>query len=88
MPGHMAGVVHIPIEALDAIQHNPSIYKCRIYGNTPRSAAAEPQTPYRQLPERFPENVNLEPGSAPVPQPQNQLDNYMSRYLLLYVEAI
>jgi hypothetical protein len=28
---NMAGVVQIPIEALDAIQHNRSIYKFCIY---------------------------------------------------------
>jgi predicted XRE-type DNA-binding protein len=31
MPGHMAGVVRIPIETLEAIQHSISIYSFRIY---------------------------------------------------------
>lgn len=37
MSGNMAGVVQIPIEAPDAIQHNRSIYKFCIYEKGPHS---------------------------------------------------
>jgi hypothetical protein len=37
MPGNMAGIVQIPIEASNAIQHSHSIYKFCIYNKAPRS---------------------------------------------------
>ena len=43
MPGHMAGVVGIPIEALEAIEHSISIYNSCIYGNVMRLAS--PKSP-------------------------------------------
>lgn len=41
VPGNVADVVHIPIEALCAIQHSYSIYDCCIYGK----AAKPPRGP-------------------------------------------
>jgi hypothetical protein len=38
MPGNMAGIVQIPIEAIQAIQHSHSIYNFCIYSKAPHSA--------------------------------------------------
>jgi hypothetical protein len=39
VPGNMADIVQIPIEALKAIQHSPSIYRFCIYSKLPNLAA-------------------------------------------------
>jgi hypothetical protein len=53
MPGNMANVVHIPIEALCAIQHSYSIYNRCIHGKAmceerPRPSSARPRMIRRQ----------------------------------------
>ena len=47
MPGNMAGIVQIPIEAFCVIQHSCSIYNYCIYGNATRPIAINLRTPGR-----------------------------------------
>jgi hypothetical protein len=49
MPGDMADVVHIPIEACYAIQHSYSIYNYCIYGKAMREERPRPFSARRRM---------------------------------------
>jgi len=62
MPGDMADVVRIPIEASCAIQHSYSIYNYCIYGKAIKSKSAHPPVPagcVNQLFDGSPKTINL-----------------------------
>lgn len=40
MKGDMADVMHVPLEAAEAVQHAGSIYECRIYSQCPAGRAS------------------------------------------------